>query len=65
MCANSIKMRKPINGSILSCFLHSTWSMKILFMVYWNKLKLYIENVKVTINEEGIFYVNGEDKIEY
>lgn len=39
--------------------------LEYYFMVFCNKLKLYVENVKVTINEGGTFYVNSVDKIEY
>ena len=35
------------------------------FMLYCNKLKLYMDKVKVTINEGDTFYVNSEDKIVY
>lgn len=35
------------------------------FMVYYNKLKLYMDKVKVTPNEGDTFYVNSKDKIKY
>lgn len=33
-------------------------------ILWYIVIKLSIENVKVAVNEEGIFYVNSENKIE-